>query len=241
MRFQGQRFKHLSAMVVNSPLRMIDPRTKMFISLAISMVVMLPLDRLVVFSTIYVLFLIWARLFIQAVRQIWRMRWILLFLFALDWWLISMDHGILVCTRLVLLTGTFTLLFSTTTHREFSLALEKLGVPYRYAFSLSLAFQSIDLLDDEWRAIQEAQRSRGVTQNVSTIRKLFSRIRDLMALTIPAIVLTTKRAWMITESAYSRGFDSPNRQSYRILKFQWMDGVLSVGFVALIVYLFWSM
>ena len=53
------------------------------------------------------------------------------------------------------------LFVGTTTPSELRLALEWLRVPYRYAFSVSLAFQSVGLLDDEWRAIYEAQRARG--------------------------------------------------------------------------------
>jgi energy-coupling factor transporter transmembrane protein EcfT len=123
---------------------------------AFSLVVMMPLERLAIFMGIYVLFLFWARLFDPAIRQVWRMKWILLILFALDWWLIGLGHAIIICARLILLTGVFALFFSTTTNRELGLALEKLRVPYRYAFSLSLAFQSLSLLDDEWRAIHEA-------------------------------------------------------------------------------------
>ena len=43
----------------------------------------------------------------------------------------------------------FALFFATTTPAELRLALEWLSVPHRYAFSVSLAFQSVGLLDDE--------------------------------------------------------------------------------------------
>jgi len=136
-------------LVEDSPLRKVDPRTKLFISLAVSLVVMMPLERLAIFLGMYILFLLWARLLLPAAQQVWRLKWVLLLLFAFDWWLIGLDHAVLICTRLVLITGIFALFFSTTITRELGLALEKLRVPYRYAFSLSLAFQSLGLLDDE--------------------------------------------------------------------------------------------
>jgi len=228
------------SLVDHSPLRSIDPRTKMFISLAASFVVMMPLGKLPIFLGLYALFLLWAQLFKPVIRQVWRIKWLLIILFALDWWLISLDHGILVCTRLVLLTGTFTLFFSTTTAHELSLALERLRVPYRYAFSLSLAFQSIGLLEDEWRAVQEAQRSRGAIREASSIKRFIAQLRDLVALTVPAIVLTTKRAWMITESAYARGFDSPKRKSFYVLNPSRLDYILVLGTVFTVVLLVWS-
>jgi energy-coupling factor transporter transmembrane protein EcfT len=226
-------------LVEASPLRKVDPRTKLFISLAVSLVVMMPLERLAIFLGMYILFLLWARLLLPAAQQVWRLKWVLLLLFAFDWWLIGLDHAVLICTRLVLITGIFALFFSTTTTRELGLALEKLRVPYRYAFSLSLAFQSLGLLDDEWRAIREAQSSRGAAPETSSFRRFVARISDLVSLTIPAIVLTTKRAWAITEAAYARGFDSPLRSSYHTLTFSRLDAILMAGTVALIVILSW--
>jgi len=226
-------------LVEGSPLRRVDPRSKLFISTAISLVVMMPLERLAIFIVFYVLFLLWARLLPPAARQVWRIKWVLIILFALDWWLIGLAHAITIFARLILLTGVFALFFSTTTTRELELALEKLRVPYRYAFSLGLAFQSLGLLDDEWRAIREAQSARGALKELSTFRQLLAQISDLVSLTVPAIVLTTKRAWAITEAAYARGFDSPHRTSYHTLAFSWLDFILVAGTVIVIALLYW--
>ena len=96
-----------------SPLRRVDPRTKLFISLAVSFVVMMPLERLAIFLGIYVLFLFWARLLMPAAEQIWRLKWLLLLLFVFDWWLISFEHAVTICARLILLAGVFALFFSS--------------------------------------------------------------------------------------------------------------------------------
>jgi energy-coupling factor transport system permease protein len=235
---QAGRSRQLS-LIEDSPLRRVDPRTKLFVSIAVSLVVMMPLERLAIFIGIYVLFLLWARLLPPAVQQLWRLKCLLIFLFAFDWWLISLPHAVTICARLILLTGVFALFFSTTTTRELGLALEKLRVPYRYAFSLGLAFQSLGLLDDEWRAIREAQSSRGAMPELSSFRKLLAQISNLISLTVPAIVLTTKRAWAITEAAYARGFDSPHRSSYYSLRLSRRDFVLMTGTVLVIIVLYW--
>ena len=57
-------------------------------------------------------------------------------------------------------------------------------------------------------------------------------MRDLVALAVPAVVLTTKRAWAMTEAAYARGFDSPHRRPYRQLAMGWLDWLLLAGAVA---------
>lgn len=227
------------ALVEDSPLRHADPRTKLLLSLAVSLVVMTSIERLLIFLGVYVLFLLWARLLIPTIEHIWRLKWVLILLFFFDWWIISLDHAILICLRLTLLTGVFALFFSTTNTRELGLALEKLRVPYRYAFSVSLAFQSLGLLDDEWRAIREAQSSRGALPNFSSLWKFITNVGDLISLTVPAIVLTTKRAWAITEASYARGFDSPHRVSYHTLSFTRLDFLLMTGIITLLILLFW--
>ncbi|MGD8243631.1 MAG: energy-coupling factor transporter transmembrane component T [Anaerolineae bacterium] len=211
----------------NSPLRPADPRTKLALSLCASLAVMLPLERLVAFMGLYVLLLLWARLLSDAARQVWRLKWVLIPLFVLDWLLVGLDLAVIVTLRIVLLAGAFALFVRTTTPSEFRLVMEWLRIPYRYAFSVSLAFQSIGLLDDDWRAIREAQRARGAWElSWAGWRRLVSQVRELVALTVPAIVLTTKRAWALTEAAYARGFDSPHRRSYHRLTMRRMDWLL---------------
>jgi len=120
------------------------------------------------------------------------------------------------------------------------MALEWLRIPYRYAFSLSLALQSVGMLDDEWRAIKEAQRSRGAWSSPSGWRRTLEQMRDLVALTVPTVVVTARRAWAVTEAAYARGFNSPNRRSYHRLAMHHLDWLLLAGTVAIgVLLLFW--
>jgi energy-coupling factor transporter transmembrane protein EcfT len=216
-----------TGLVEDSPLRSVDPRTKLALSLCASLAVMLPLERLAVFVAFYALLLLWARLLREAARQIWRLKWVLLTLFVLDWLLVGPHLAVIVTLRIVLLAGAFALLVRTTTPGEFRLALEWFRLPYRYAFSVSLAFQSVSLLEAEWRNIREAQRARGAWSfEWAGWRQLVSQVRELVALTVPAVVLATKRAWTLTEAAYARGFDSPRRRPYRRLTMGGLDWLL---------------
>ncbi len=219
------------ALVESSPLRRADPRVKLVLSLCASLAVMLSLEKLAIFMLAYALLLFWARLLQEAARQVWRLKWVLVFLFLIDWAFVGLDLAAIVTLRLVLLAGAFALFFATTTPRELQSALEWMRVPYRYAFSVSLAFQSMGLLDDEWRAIREAQRSRGAWSPKSGWRNLLGQVRELVSLAVPVIVLTTRRAWAITEAAYARGFDSPRRRPYRRLTMKRLDWLLLVGTV----------
>jgi energy-coupling factor transporter transmembrane protein EcfT len=227
-------------LVEDSPLRGLDPRAKIWLGLCASLMVMLPLERLVVFILLYLAFLGWARLLPVTARQIWRLKWILLVLFVLDTLLIDLELAVTVTLRIAMLAGVFTLLFATTTPAEFTLALENLGLPYRYAFSLGLAFQSLTLLEEEWNSILEAQRARGALRPFRSWRDSLRQVSDLVALTVPAVVLTTKRAWSITEAAYARGFDSPRRASYRKLRLRGLDYfAMAAALLAGLAFLFW--
>ncbi len=227
------------ALVDESPLRAVDPRTKLALCLCLSLTVMLPTEKLAVAMIAYALLLTWARLLLVAGRQLWRMKWVLLVLFVGDWVLVSLDLAMAVTLRVSLLAGAFALFFATTTPGELRLALAWLRVPYRYAFSLSLAFQSLDLLDQEWRAIREAQRVRGIWRQMRGWRALVAQTRDLVALAVPAVVMTTRRAWAITEAAYARGFDSPQRRPYRALRMCGKDWAILIGATVAGVFLVW--
>jgi energy-coupling factor transport system permease protein len=223
------------ALVERSPLRHADPRTKLALSMCASLAVMLSLEKLVAFMGLYILLLFWARLLPEAARQVWRLKWVLLVLFVVDWIFVSLDLAVIIVLRLSLLAGAFALFFATTTPAELRLALEWMRVPYRYAFSLSVAFQSVGLLDDEWRAIREAQQARGAWTRPEGWRKLLEGLGDLIALAVPAIVMTTKRAWAMTEAAYARGFDSPHRRPYAQLSMGRLDWNLLAATLAVAV------
>lgn len=227
----------------DSPLRRADPRTKLALSLCASLAVMLPLEKLVVAMVIYAVLVLWSRLGTEVARQVWRLKWVLGVLFVVDWLFVGLDLAVIITLRLILLAGAFTIFFATTTPSELRLALEWFRVPYRYAFSLSMAFQSLGLLDEEWRGILEAQRARGAWSppasegsagvcaflDADKRREMIAQLRSLVALTVPAIVLTTKRAWTMTEAAYARGFDSPHRRPYHRLAMGRLDWLLLVA------------
>jgi energy-coupling factor transport system permease protein len=156
------------------------------------------------------------------------MRWLMAALFVMDWLLVSPTLAVTIVLRLALLAGTFTLFFATTTVSELRLALEWMGIPPRYVFSVTLAFQSMGELDEQWRNVVEAQQARGAW-STGNWRRPLERLYDMLALTVPAVVLTAKRAWAVTEAAYARGFESPHRRPYGRLNFGGLDVWLLLG------------
>jgi len=230
--------KRLIRMVPESPLRNVDPRAKLAICLLVALSVMLPLERLAIFWLLFTASMIAARLGEEMLFQIQRIAWILIILFILDWIAIGPDFALLITLRFTLVVSAFTIFFATTSPEEFRLALERLGFPYAYAFSLSLAFLSVSLMIEEWHNILEAQRSRGAWQEIKGLRRIGDQLNNLVALGVPAVVLTVKRAWTFTEAAYTRGFDSPHRRPYRELVMRRVDWALSLGALGAIALIF---
>jgi energy-coupling factor transport system permease protein len=236
----GGRRRRVFRLRDNSPLRGIDPRVKLALSLLAASAVMLPLTQLGAFLVVYAAFLAWSRVLDEAFHAAARIAWLMAALFVLDWFFIDLPFAALITLRFVLVVSSFTAFFATTTLEEFRLALAWLRVPYRYAFTLSLALGSVTVLDEEWRAIQEAQRARGAWRRSTGLRGLPDTIRDLVALAVPTVVLTTRRAWSLTEAAYARGFGSPHRRPYDELHMRWPDWTLLASSLVLITLLILS-
>jgi energy-coupling factor transport system permease protein len=234
---RGQH-KRLVRLIEDSPLRQIDPRVKLLLGTLTALAVMLPLERLAIFWVAFALVMLPVKLAGEMWHQIRRIAWILAVLFILDWLVVGLELAVLITLRFSLVVSAFVIFFATTRPEEFRLALERLGLPYRYAFSLSLAFLSIPMMNEEWQAIREAQRSRGAWEPKRGLQQFSEWLNDLMALGVPAVVLTVKRAWTFTEAAYARGFDSPHRKPYQQLIMRPVDWVLSVGALIVIIVMF---
>jgi energy-coupling factor transport system permease protein len=216
------------SLVEDSFLRALDPRVKLAMSFCASLITILPPEKVIIASSVYFIFIAFARLLPITLNHIWRIRWLLIVLFIFDWAFFGLPLAFTVTVRLILLVGTFALVVSTTTPLEFQNALAELRIPYRYAFSLGIAFESLAYLEGAWSGIREAQYARGIQPLHDSSARLKDRVRELVALTGPAFVLATKRAWAVTEAAHSRGFDSPNRRTHKPLKLKPIDWILIV-------------
>ncbi len=230
--------RRLIRMVPESPLRRADPRVKLLICTHVALSVMLPLERLAVFWVLFAAGMFAARLARELLYQVRRIVWILVILFIIDTVFVDLPFAVLITLRFVLVVSAFTLFFATTSPEEFRLAMEKLGMPYPYAFSLSLAFLSVSIMYDEFLNILEAQKSRGAWVQLTGIRRIGEQVNSLVALGVPAVVLTVKRAWTFTEAAYTRGFDSPHRHPYRRLVMRRADWLLGLACVLIVLPIF---
>ncbi|MDO6544221.1 energy-coupling factor transporter transmembrane component T family protein [Photobacterium sanguinicancri] len=109
------------------------------------------------------------------------------------------------------------LVFVFTTHpTEFSASLNKLGVPYRIAYAVSLTLRYLPEVTKDFINIMHAQQARGV--DISKGVPVFKRIRNVAKILGPLIFSSLDRADVISNAMTLRGFGRNTKRSWYSLK-----------------------
>ncbi|MGF1715378.1 energy-coupling factor transporter transmembrane component T family protein [Photobacterium chitinilyticum] len=135
------------------------------------------------------------------------------------------DYSITTETLFYLLTVTLkyfsmfpiALVFVFTTHpTEFSASLNKLGVPYRIAYAVSLTLRYLPEVTKDFVNIMHAQQARGV--DISKNAPVLTRIKNVAKILGPLIFSSLDRADVISSAMTLRGFGRNNKRSWYSLK-----------------------
>lgn len=144
------------------------------------------------------------------------------------------SHSITLATRLVALMTSFSLFFLTVHPDELSQALIQMRVRFEFAFAMSMAMRYVPTLGNEAYAIMDAQRARGVELDKGSFIK---RVRNMIPIIVPLIIVSIRRALSIAESMESRGFGASDNRTYlEKLKFRKRDWGVVV--ISLLVFIF---
>lgn len=100
------------------------------------------------------------------------------------------------------------LFLSVTSIEDFFGGMIIMGVPYPFAFAVSLSFRLVMVFTDNAFHIVEAQKVRG---NDVTRGHLFKRIRAYLPLVAPLILTGIKKAETLTLALESKGFSPRNK------------------------------
>lgn len=123
----------------------------------------------------------------------------------------GLSFSLLIVLRLIGATMPLTLMLSLTQMNDLSnVMVEKLGIPYKYAFSLTTAIRFIPVFMNDMQAIMEAQTARGVEFDT---KNLFKKIRLILPLCVPLLVSSVKRIEYGALSAELRGFHHRKKDS----------------------------
>lgn len=116
----------------------------------------------------------------------------------------------------------------TTSPSDISLALSKVGVPYKFAYLTSFAFRFLPLMQDEARTLLTAMAVRGSSESSSS--NPLRRGRAIVRMLFPMLVGSMKRSGEISLSMELRGYGLPGpRTFYRTLYFRLADAGLIAG------------
>ncbi|MBN2229483.1 MAG: energy-coupling factor transporter transmembrane protein EcfT [Candidatus Thorarchaeota archaeon] len=144
------------------------------------------------------------------------------------------NHSISLTLRLVCLMTSFSIFFLTVHPDELSQALIQMRVPFEFAFAMSMAMRYVPTLGQEAYAIMDAQKARGVELDKGNLLK---RIRNIIPIIVPLIIVSIRRALSIAESMESRGFGASKTRTYMdTLSFRKRDwGVVILSLLALLI------
>jgi energy-coupling factor transport system permease protein len=132
-----------------------------------------------------------------------------------------LSYSLSLAIRLVALMTSFSLFFLTVQPDQLSQALIQMRVKFEFAFAMSMAMRYVPTLGQEAYAIMDAQRARGVELDKGNLIK---RIRNIIPIIVPLIIVSIRRALSIAESMESRGFGaSENRTYMEMLRFRKRD------------------
>ena len=106
------------------------------------------------------------------------------------------------------------LLLSTTTIEEFTLALQRLGLPASMGFALSLAFRWVPSLIGSASSIVQAQRARGLDLAAGNI---VARLRRYPPLLVPLIGHQLRQTRLLAMALESKGF-GPGARRHGLLE-----------------------
>ncbi|NHI83091.1 MAG: energy-coupling factor transporter transmembrane protein EcfT [Candidatus Thorarchaeota archaeon] len=227
----------------DSPIHNIDPRAKLVMSIAFAIISLtfINIVPLLIFFLFLVPLIIAARSLRRWSRSMKGLSFLLLFIMVFNTLFSTVpnpfSHSIALTLRLICLMTSFSLFFLTVHPDELSQALIQMRVKFEFAFAMSMAMRYVPTLGQEAYAIMDAQRARGVELDKGS---LLSRIRGIIPIIVPLIIVSIRRALSIAESMESRGFGgSENRTYMEQLRFRCRDwGVLAASVLLLLLILY---
>ena len=227
----------------DSIIHRLDPRAKLFMSVVTATVSLLFLEilPLLVILIILIPLLIAAKSFKRWLRSMRGLSILLVFILVFNTLLSPapnpLNHSIALTLRLVALMTSFSLFFLTVHPDELSQALIQMRVRFEFAFAMSMAMRYVPTLAQEAYAIMDAQKARGVELDKGNPLK---RIRNIVPIIVPLIIVSIRRALSIAESMESRGFGASSHRTYmNKLFFRKRDwGVVFLSLLVLLVVIY---
>ena len=128
------------------------------------------------------------------------------------------------------------LLFVITTHpSEFASSLNRIGVPYKFSYAVSIALRYIPTVQEDFITISKAQQAKGI--DISRNVKLTTRIKNVSYTLLPLIFSSIDKIDVISNAMLLRGFGKKNRRTWyqaKKMKISDMVAILITGIFVIV-------
>jgi len=219
-------------------MKQLDPRTKLALGIMAIAAVLIARDpfTLIVATCIVLIGVpvmgLWKKV-IHTFPQIWPM---LAMVFIIGWLFFDWQVALLLVIRLFALLTVSFIFFRLISPEETGDALQKLGVPFEFAFILTAAMRYVPLIGQKIRNIIDAQRARGID-----LRPRIKNIRNFMALLMPLLVQSFLLSDELALAMESRGFGCRGRSSLRKYRLTAKEyGIMIVSLALLVAFAWWE-
>ncbi|HDN17888.1 MAG TPA: energy-coupling factor transporter transmembrane protein EcfT [Candidatus Bathyarchaeota archaeon] len=150
---------------------------------------------------------------------------------------IALKIGIYMALRLFIMILAPFLFIATTSPSEMVATLSSLGIPEKAAFFLGLTFRHVVGMAEEYRAIKEAQISRGVELDRESLVK---RIRNYVPVIIPFLIRSVEVAERVALAMELKLYGVGRRSRYFRLKMRRIDFFITFLILAICsMYILW--
>lgn len=120
----------------------------------------------------------------------------------------------------------------TTNPSEFAASINRIKVPYKGAYALSLTLRYFPDMIRDYNDIALAQQSRGL--DLSKKEKLGTRVKNIMNICVPLIFSTLDRIELISNAMDLRGFGKHKNRTWYVAKPLRKGDWLAMAFSALV-------
>lgn len=129
-----------------------------------------------------------------------------------------------------------TVIFIFTTHpSEFASSLNKMGIPYKIAYAINIAFRYIPDVMTEYKNILDAQQARGLAFNKGE-GTIIERLKNYTTILVPLVSSSLKRIETVSNAMELRSFGKKRKRTwYSYKKLKGMDYAFIISCVVLLV------
>ena len=126
------------------------------------------------------------------------------------------------------------LLFIITTNpSEFASSLNRIAVPYKFSFSVSIALRYIPTVQEDFITISKAQQAKGI--DISKNVKLIKRIKNISYTLMPLIFSSIEKIDIISNAMILRGFGKRKKRTWYQARKMKMPDVIAIFVTAIFV------